>query len=177
MVKVATYFGMTLGAFLFWETMDKVHVWIALRQDEKVRLSSEVRWFSPTAIPFCSVIDVHSWVVIEPSLSEQGVVRARLVYFLPCLSWAHCLVIKEQLEQFAVESGLDVNPHKSLLFIAGVTEVRKNILVQIMSVQLGIMPIQYLGVPFSAQKLGIKAYDGLINKITQLISPPGMPNI
>ncbi|XP_050377868.1 uncharacterized protein LOC126795087 [Argentina anserina] len=36
MVKVLTYFGMTLGAFVFWQTMDKVHVWIALHQDEKV---------------------------------------------------------------------------------------------------------------------------------------------
>ncbi|KAL9664002.1 hypothetical protein QQ045_019397 [Rhodiola kirilowii] len=35
MVKVATYFGMTFGAFLFWQSMDKVHVWIALHQDEK----------------------------------------------------------------------------------------------------------------------------------------------
>lgn len=26
---------MTLGAFIFWQTMDKVHVWIALHQDEK----------------------------------------------------------------------------------------------------------------------------------------------
>jgi hypothetical protein len=36
MVKVATYFGMSLAAFVFWQSMDKVHVWIALRQDEKV---------------------------------------------------------------------------------------------------------------------------------------------
>ncbi|XP_051122622.1 uncharacterized protein LOC127245662 [Andrographis paniculata] len=35
MVRVATFFGMTFGAFLFWQTMDKVHVWIALHQDEK----------------------------------------------------------------------------------------------------------------------------------------------
>ncbi|CAL9030888.1 unnamed protein product [Prunus brigantina] len=35
MVKVATYFSMTLGAFVFWQSMDKVHVWIALHQDEK----------------------------------------------------------------------------------------------------------------------------------------------
>ncbi|KAK9113577.1 hypothetical protein Syun_020374 [Stephania yunnanensis] len=35
MVKVATYFGMTLGAFVFWQSMEKVHVWIALHQDEK----------------------------------------------------------------------------------------------------------------------------------------------
>jgi hypothetical protein len=35
MVKVATYFAMTFGAFLFWQSMDRVHVWIALHQDEK----------------------------------------------------------------------------------------------------------------------------------------------
>ncbi|KAK8636724.1 hypothetical protein V6N13_124462 [Hibiscus sabdariffa] len=35
MVKVATYFAMAFGAFVFWQTMDKVHVWIALHQDEK----------------------------------------------------------------------------------------------------------------------------------------------
>ncbi|PIM97656.1 hypothetical protein CDL12_21805 [Handroanthus impetiginosus] len=35
MVKVATFFAMTFGAFVFWQTMDKVHVWIALHQDEK----------------------------------------------------------------------------------------------------------------------------------------------
>jgi hypothetical protein len=36
MVRVATYFAMTFGAFLFWQSMDRVHVWIALHQDEKV---------------------------------------------------------------------------------------------------------------------------------------------
>ncbi|XP_078435136.1 uncharacterized protein LOC144706109 [Wolffia australiana] len=35
MVRVATFFAMSLGAFIFWQSMDKVHVWIALRQDEK----------------------------------------------------------------------------------------------------------------------------------------------
>ncbi|KMT07605.1 hypothetical protein BVRB_6g147340 [Beta vulgaris subsp. vulgaris] len=35
MVKVGTFFGMSLGAFVFWQSMDKVHVWIALHQDEK----------------------------------------------------------------------------------------------------------------------------------------------
>ncbi|EYU30602.1 hypothetical protein ABFS83_11G061900 [Erythranthe nasuta] len=43
MVKVATFFGMTFGAFLFWQTMDKVHVWIALHQDEKKeRMEKEI---------------------------------------------------------------------------------------------------------------------------------------
>ncbi|KAG9152011.1 hypothetical protein Leryth_002263 [Lithospermum erythrorhizon] len=36
MVKMSSFLGMSLGAFIFWETMDKVHVWIALHQDEKL---------------------------------------------------------------------------------------------------------------------------------------------
>ncbi|XP_078149067.1 uncharacterized protein LOC144544431 isoform X2 [Carex rostrata] len=36
MVKVATFFGMSFSVFLFWQSMDKLHVWIALHQDEKV---------------------------------------------------------------------------------------------------------------------------------------------
>ncbi|XP_074295661.1 uncharacterized protein LOC141623451 [Silene latifolia] len=35
MVKMGTFLGMSLGAFAFWHSMDKVHVWIALHQDEK----------------------------------------------------------------------------------------------------------------------------------------------
>ncbi|TQD98840.1 hypothetical protein C1H46_015483 [Malus baccata] len=41
MVKdVATYFSMTLGAFVFWQSLDEVHVRIALHQDEKKSLLS-----------------------------------------------------------------------------------------------------------------------------------------
>ncbi|TQD91390.1 hypothetical protein C1H46_023010 [Malus baccata] len=37
MVKgVATYFSMTLGASVFWQSMDEVHIRIALHQDEKI---------------------------------------------------------------------------------------------------------------------------------------------
>ncbi|CAI0447472.1 unnamed protein product [Linum tenue] len=43
MVKVSTYFLMSLGAFAFWQSMDKLHVWIALHQDEKQeRLEKEM---------------------------------------------------------------------------------------------------------------------------------------
>ncbi|KAL6566538.1 hypothetical protein OROGR_002153 [Orobanche gracilis] len=43
MVKVGTFFAMSFGAFLFWQTMDKVHVWIALHQDEKKEKEAEIR--------------------------------------------------------------------------------------------------------------------------------------
>ncbi|URD88546.1 hypothetical protein MUK42_30353 [Musa troglodytarum] len=43
MVRVATYFAMSFGAFLFWRSMEKVHVWMALHQDEKMeRLEREM---------------------------------------------------------------------------------------------------------------------------------------
>lgn len=43
MVRLVTAFGMTVAAFMFWETMDKVHVWIALRQDaKKERIENEM---------------------------------------------------------------------------------------------------------------------------------------
>ncbi|KAJ6970639.1 hypothetical protein NC653_035043 [Populus alba x Populus x berolinensis] len=44
MVKVAGFFAMSVGAFIFWQTMDKIHVWNALRQDEKKDLKR--RWRS-----------------------------------------------------------------------------------------------------------------------------------
>ncbi|KAL4193550.1 hypothetical protein AMTRI_Chr06g177310 [Amborella trichopoda] len=37
MVKVATFFAMTLGAFVFWESLDRLHVYMALHQDEKMK--------------------------------------------------------------------------------------------------------------------------------------------
>ncbi|KAJ0989437.1 hypothetical protein J5N97_007793 [Dioscorea zingiberensis] len=43
MVKVASYFAMSFAAFLFWQSMDHLHVWIALHQDEKKeRLEKEM---------------------------------------------------------------------------------------------------------------------------------------
>ncbi|XP_031387278.1 uncharacterized protein LOC116200584 [Punica granatum] len=42
LVRVASFFGMTIGAFVFWQFMDRVHSWIALHQDEKIeRLEKE----------------------------------------------------------------------------------------------------------------------------------------
>ncbi|CAD5193251.1 uncharacterized protein LOC103973135 [Musa acuminata AAA Group] len=43
MVRVATFFAMSFGAFLFWQSMEKIHVWMALHQDEKLeRLEREM---------------------------------------------------------------------------------------------------------------------------------------
>lgn len=65
MVKVATYFALTLGAFVFWQSMDKVHVWIALHQDEKVKNSS----FSSSQFLFR--IGLRMWVILNLYLGFQ----------------------------------------------------------------------------------------------------------
>lgn len=61
MVKVATFFAMSFGAFLFWETMDKVHVWIALHQDEKVFLPRPCVCVYVRYSIFCLIILMGSW--------------------------------------------------------------------------------------------------------------------
>lgn len=45
MVRLATGIAMCVGSFLFMSMMDRVHVWIALHQDEKVRHPSLVSPF------------------------------------------------------------------------------------------------------------------------------------
>lgn len=65
MVKVGTFFAMSFGAFLFWETMDKVHVWIALHQDEKVFF-----FFSCVFYVFVRAIDDSNWFLLSWVLVE-----------------------------------------------------------------------------------------------------------
>ena len=76
MVRVATYFAMTLGAFVFWQSMDRVHVWIALRQDEKVRFLFSLispLFFSPSSsfpqFTFLPLLPFFSPISISLSLS------------------------------------------------------------------------------------------------------------
>ncbi|KAM2029439.1 hypothetical protein ACFX1X_041138 [Malus domestica] len=58
MVKdVATYFSMTLGAFVFWQSLDEVHVQIALYQDEKPPPSD----YEPHRHPPCSTVTPASF--------------------------------------------------------------------------------------------------------------------
>ncbi|KAG6747130.1 hypothetical protein POTOM_049510 [Populus tomentosa] len=60
MVKVAGFFAMSVGAFIFWQTMDKIHVWNALRQDEKVpgnvSIVGEVSPLDPSCLSIAKVL-------------------------------------------------------------------------------------------------------------------------
>jgi len=77
MVRVASYFAMTLGAFVFWQSMDKVHVWIALHQDEKVLSLCIFIFFIFLAIPFSNftlqpkkTLDIIKQIIITIIISH-----------------------------------------------------------------------------------------------------------
>lgn len=79
-------------------------------------------------------------------------------------------LIKKMLKDFALESGLSISQHKNALFIAGLEDDQMLCLCQMMGIQLGKLLVKYLGVPLSAQKLGVQAYSGLTDRITARIS-------
>ncbi|CAN1179517.1 hypothetical protein LINPERPRIM_LOCUS36626 [Linum perenne] len=69
MVKVSTYFAMTLGAFVFWQSMDKLHVWIALHQDEKSKNGLKRKWRSRGLEKSCFDKLKKGTLLVKPSLS------------------------------------------------------------------------------------------------------------
>ncbi|KAK4763376.1 hypothetical protein SAY86_009144 [Trapa natans] len=72
MVRLASGLAMCVGAFLFWSTMDHLHVWIALHQDEKVRASL------PTHFP--------------PFLSYSSPTTSEIPYFVSSLAFGELRV-------------------------------------------------------------------------------------
>ncbi|KAG6692376.1 hypothetical protein I3842_10G111900 [Carya illinoinensis] len=61
---------MSLGAFLFWESMDKLHVWIALHQDEK-RLQSRTGGVDK----FQEKISILQRLLMESNMKIEAVKR------------------------------------------------------------------------------------------------------
>lgn len=60
-------------------------------------------------------------------------------------------LIKAEVEQFAEESGLQMNLAVSSIFVAGVNAEMKQVLMEIMGVNAGNLPVRYQGVPLAAQ--------------------------
>lgn len=81
MVKpsMASYFGLSLGAFIFWQYMDKLHVWIALRQDEKVRSLHLIFSFSL----FISIINASPLQTCSNFPRSNSFLSLTLIDFFP----------------------------------------------------------------------------------------------
>ncbi|OWM89701.1 hypothetical protein CDL15_Pgr024449 [Punica granatum] len=61
---------MTIGAFVFWQFMDRVHSWIALHQDEKVSPapSSHLSFFP--GVPLVSSFCLPTRVIADREVGE-----------------------------------------------------------------------------------------------------------
>ncbi|RRT68662.1 hypothetical protein BHE74_00025149 [Ensete ventricosum] len=71
MVRVATYFALSFGAFLFWQSMAKAHVWMALHHDEKV--SPFPFLFLSRFIVVGSVIEKLMWGMVTKTLGLDSI--------------------------------------------------------------------------------------------------------
>lgn len=68
--------------------------------------------------------------------------------------------------QFSKASGLEANPNKSSIYLAGVNQDFKADIISRLGVSEGMLPFRYLGIPLDSKKLDIQHYLPLIEKIT-----------
>ncbi|KAL0295233.1 UNVERIFIED_CONTAM: hypothetical protein Sangu_3203000 [Sesamum angustifolium] len=64
-------------------------------------------------------------------------------------------VIKDALCEFAVLSGLNVNPAKSQIILSRAAQQDKQQLLDLLGFQEGVLPVKYLGVPLTSSRLTI----------------------
>jgi len=69
------------------------------------------------------------------------------------------------LGHFTVVTGLEINPAKSHLVLAGISEQTSSRLLSLTGVQEGTMPFKYLGAPIKPQKLSKDGCQVLVEKI------------
>ena len=74
--------------------------------------------------------------------------------------------IKAALIEFENLSGLKANPSKSSLFCSGVSIRVKQLLLDVLKMNLGTLPVRYLRVPFITTRLFATDYGVLLEKIT-----------
>ncbi|KAL0455373.1 UNVERIFIED_CONTAM: hypothetical protein Slati_0876500 [Sesamum latifolium] len=73
--------------------------------------------------------------------------------------------IKDTLAEFAVMSGLQVNPSKSQIILSKAVQTERQAILDLMGFQEGSLPIKYLGVPLISSRLTIADCQPLIDKI------------
>jgi hypothetical protein len=74
--------------------------------------------------------------------------------------------IKAALAEFESLSGLKANPSKSSLFCSGVPVRVKQLLLDVLKMNLGTLPVRYLGVPLITTRLSAADCGVLLEKIT-----------
>lgn len=72
--------------------------------------------------------------------------------------------------KFSRASGLQANPDKSSVYIAGINERMKELILEELGYNEGILPFKYLGVSLAPKKLSNQQCWPLVEKITVMIS-------
>ncbi|XP_019251222.1 PREDICTED: uncharacterized protein LOC109230152 [Nicotiana attenuata] len=79
-------------------------------------------------------------------------------------------LLQDAFLKFSRASGLQANPDKSSVYIAGTTERMKELILQELGYNEGSLPFKYLGVPLAPKKLSNQQCWPLVEKITARIS-------
>lgn len=78
--------------------------------------------------------------------------------------------ITEVFDQFAKSSGLKISMEKSTVYLAGVSEERRREMGMRYSIQLGQLPVRYLGLPLLTKRMTSSDYKPLLDLIRRRIS-------
>ena len=68
------------------------------------------------------------------------------------------------LQSFGRSSGLQVNTHKSHIFLAGVFDQDREDILRLTGIPVGELPVRYLGIPLAAESLKLPHYAPLIQQ-------------
>ncbi|XP_070009144.1 uncharacterized protein [Nicotiana sylvestris] len=79
-------------------------------------------------------------------------------------------IMQEAFNRFSAASGLQANADKSSMYIAGVPQHIKELLLDLIGFIEGFIPFKYLGVPLSAKKLNIHQCLPLVERITERVN-------
>jgi len=78
--------------------------------------------------------------------------------------------IVEVFEYFAKISRLEISLEKSTIYLAGVSDARRQEMESRYSIQSGKLPVRYLGLPLLTKRMTIADYKPLLDRIKSRIS-------
>lgn len=79
-------------------------------------------------------------------------------------------IIKQTLEEFQKISGLKPNLQKSMVFSSGLNSQKQAELAQVLGMQIGTLPIKYLGLPLTMDKLSFVDCCPLLDRLTTRVT-------
>lgn len=79
-------------------------------------------------------------------------------------------IIKQTLEEFQKISGLKSNLQKSMVFTSGLNSQKQAEIAQVLGMQIGSIPIKYLGLPLTMGKLTFADCSSLLDRLTSRVT-------